>query len=168
VNIGIRLVWTASSLTALLISGCGILSWREVYCANQPHGSAQVCVEEICGLADCSVRIVVKRGWTKTQIPLARGCVIDFVQAAWVGSTVGVFVDGGTCQQVRAAYDVDAKRAVPFQTAADAIRSVIIQDYNVSPDELRAEGGDALKWATYPGDGQPRRSKDEFGKRYPH
>jgi hypothetical protein len=162
------LIWAIAFLMPIVFSGCGIATWREVYCSNQPHGNARACVQEKCGLADCSVEIAVKQDAVSELIGYARGCVIDFAQAAWVGSTVGVFVDGGTCQQIRAAYDLASKREVPFSAVEGAVRSAIIKEYGVSPNELKTAGGDIFKWATYPGDGLQRRSKDEFSIRYPH
>jgi hypothetical protein len=152
----------------IALSGCGVVTWKEVYCANQPHGNARACVAQKCGFADCSVRIKVDQGWRSAQISYRRGCTLNFAQASWVGPVVGVFVDGGYCQQIEAAYDVESNRAVPFSAAEVAVRSAVVREYGVGPGELKASGGDVLAWATYPGDGSPRRSKDEFSRRYPH
>jgi hypothetical protein len=155
-------------LVPIAFSSCGVVTWDEVYCSKQPHGNARACVEQKCGLSDCSVRISVKQGWRSEQIGYRRGCVINFAETSWVGSVAGIFVDGGYCQQIEAAYDVDSNRTVPFSTVEAAVRSAIVDDYRIDPSELRSAGGDVLTWATYPGDGRPRRSKDEFARRYPH
>jgi len=122
----------------------------------------------MCGFADCAVKIAVKQGWASQQIGFARGCVLDFAQAAWIGSTVGVFVDGGTCRQIRAAYDIVSRQEAPFSRVEGAVRMAIVNEYRVSADEIKASGGDSFGWAAYPGDGSRRRGKDEFDKRYPH
>jgi hypothetical protein len=152
----------------IALSGCGVVTWRDVYCANQPHGNARACVSQKCGFADCSVRIKIDQGWRSAQIGYRRGCTLNFAEASWVGPIVGVFVDGGYCQQIEAAYDVESNRTVPFSMAERAVRAAIARDYGVAPGELKAASGDVLTWATYPGDGNPRRSKDEFSRRYPH
>jgi hypothetical protein len=159
---------TFAVVTLVACSSCGVVTWRGVYCSNQTHGDARVCVEQKCGLADCSVRIEVDQGSRSEQIAYRRGCVINFAQASWTGPIVGVFVDGGYCQQIKAAYDVAANRVVPFSTVESVVKSAIIQDYRVGPSELKASSGDVLVWATYPGGGNPHRSKDEFARRYPH
>jgi hypothetical protein len=150
------------------LSGCGIVTWRGVYCSNQAHGNARTCVEEKCGLGDCSLRIVVEQGLRSEQIAYRRGCVLNFAEASWTGSVVAIFVDGGYCQQIEVAYDVALHRTVTVSTFEPALRSAIVEDYRVDPSELRAAGGDVFQWATYPGDGNPHRSKDEFVRRYPH
>jgi hypothetical protein len=45
-------------------------------------------------------------------------------------------------------------------------KAAIIKDYSVGPEELEASGGDIFTRATYPGDGNPHRSIDEFRSRY--
>jgi hypothetical protein len=166
VRLALRGAFAIVMLAAL--SSCGIVTWREVYCSNQAHGNARVCVEQKCGMADCSLRIVVDQGSRSEQIAYRRGCIINFAEASWTGSVVAIFVDGGYCQQIKAAYDVGAQRVVPVSTFEPALRSAIVDDYRVDLSELRAAGGDAFRWATYPGDGNPHRSKDEFARRYLH
>jgi hypothetical protein len=118
-------------------------------------------------LGDCSLRIVVEQGLRSEQIAYRRGCVLNFAEASWTGSVVAIFVDGGYCQQIEVAYDVALHRTVTVSTFEPALRSAIVEDYRVDPSELRAAGGDVFQWATYPGDGNPHRSKDVV-RRYPH
>jgi len=164
----VALLWAFSVLAPLTYSGCGVLTWHEVYNSNQPRGRSRVSLKEECGLADCSLRIAVEQGWSSTEIGFARGCVIDFAQAAWDGPIVGMFVDGGTCGQIRVAYDVASKQKVAFSRVEATVRLAIIDGYHVTGNELKAMHGDPFEWATYPADGNPRRSKDEFSGRYPH
>jgi hypothetical protein len=159
---------TGTVLLWLLLAGCGALGRQEIYSSAQPGGAAVLILEQRCGLSDCAVTIVVRRGWGSQRIAYRRGCTVNFAQAAWVGSVVGVFVDGGTCQSITAAYDVSSDRVIPFKVAAGAVRAAIIRNYGVKDSELAAVGGDAFRWATYPGDGLSRRSTVEFSKRYPH
>jgi hypothetical protein len=166
VRLALRGAFAVVTLTVL--SGCGIVTWQGVYCSNQTHGNARVCVEQKCGLGDCSLRIVVAQGSRHEQIAYRRGCVLNFAEAYWTGSVVATFVDGGYCQQMKAAYDVALQRTVPVSTFEPGLRSAIVEDYRVDSSELRAAGGDVFRWATYPGDGNPRRSTDEFARRYPH
>ena len=152
-------------LLASFAVGCGVITWREVYISDQPDGSGQVRVEQKCGLADCSVRIVAKRGWTPIQMAYRRGCNINFAQGAWVGSVVGVFVDGGSCGSIKAATDTASGAAAPFSAVEAALRAAIVKDYNVGAGELMAVGGDALEWATQ-SSRRSSRSSDEFHRRY--
>jgi len=92
---------------------------------------------------------------------------MTFAHAEWIGDTVAVFVDGGYCHQIRIAYDSKSRRSVDFKSVEDRLRSSIIKAYSVTERELEANDGDVFQWATYPGDGNPRRSKTEFHERYP-
>jgi hypothetical protein len=166
VNLVLRGLFAIATLAAL--SNCGVVAWREVYCSSASHSNVRACVEQKCGMADCSLRIVVYKGSGSEQIAYRRGCIINFAEASWTGSTIAMFVDGGYCQQLEVAYDAGAQRVVPASTFESALRSAIVNDYRVSPSELRAAGGDVFQWATYPGDGNPHRSKEEFARRYPH
>ncbi|HKA00107.1 MAG TPA: hypothetical protein VKE70_26535 [Candidatus Solibacter sp.] len=80
---------------------------------------------------------------------------------------MAIFVDGARCGTVRAAYDSASGHAINFDTVAADLRASITRDYNVTADELRANGGDVFKWATYAGNGHPNRGTNEFLKRYP-
>lgn len=93
-------------------------------------------------------------------------CVVFFAHAAWSGSVVVVFVDGGYCGQFRVAYDFTSDRLVDFKTAEPALRETIIRDYGVTAEELKSNSGDVLKWATYPGRCCSR-AVDDFRKRFP-
>jgi hypothetical protein len=92
--------------------------------------------------------------------------MVNFVHTAWLGSKVGVFVDGGYCGPIKVAYDVTAKRSIPFSDIEKDLRYSIIAEYGVTHKELEENGGDVLKWATYPGDGQSRRSMLLFRERH--
>jgi len=111
--------------------------------------------------------VVVSRGWPTEEI-IAGGndCVIRFAHAAWSGTRVAVFVDGSYCQTIKVAYDTASNRQFTFQHAEPWLREAIIGEYAVTPEELKGNGGDVLAWATYPGDGRPRRSSDEFRRRF--
>jgi hypothetical protein len=158
----------AVALLLLGLFGCrGIVIWGTVYSAASRDGSAQVLVQEKGCFADCAVQIVVKRGWHSEQIAWRSDCYITFAHAEWLGDVVAVFVDGTYCGQIRVAYDSRLRRSIDFKSAEDRLRSSIVRAYNVTAQELDANSGDVFRWATYPGDGNPRRSKDEFHKRYP-
>jgi hypothetical protein len=162
-------VFVSPSLAALaVLSGCGVLGWREVYSSRRPGGRTQITVEEKCGLADCSMRMILVENRHSVQLDYRRGCNINFVHAAWLGPVVGVFVDGGTCQQIKIAYDTVARTTVPFTNVEEALRAAITAEYAPDGAELRSAGGDIFQWATYPGDGSRRRSIEEFRKRHPH
>lgn len=79
-----------------------------------------------------------------------------------------MFVDTGFSHPIRTAFDVNSNRSVPFSMIDSAVRSSIIHDYGVRPSELKEANGNVFEWATYPGDGEPHRSMEEFRKRYPH
>jgi hypothetical protein len=149
--------------------GCrgGILFWGTVYSSKSPDRSAELFVQERGCLADCAVQIVVKRGWHTDRIAWKSDCVIEFAHAEWVGDTVAVFVDGGYCGQIRAAYNTRSRKAVDFKSAEQALRASITKAYRVTSSELEASNGDVFRWATYPGDGQPHRSMVEFRKQFP-
>ena len=85
-----------------------------------------------------------------------------FAHAVWIGTTVADFVDGLYCGAIKVAYDFNAKRAIPFSEVEKDMRLAIIAEYSVTQKELAENGGDALKWATYPGNGKWRRSSFEF------
>ena len=78
---------------------------------------------------------------------------------------VAVFADALWCGQIKVAYDTTAGRALDFKTTEPWLGEAIVDSYGVSADELAANGGDVLKWATYPGDGRFRRSMNEFRRR---
>jgi hypothetical protein len=82
----------------------------------------------------------------------------------------GVFVDGSYCGTSKAAYDVQAHRAVDFTSVEPWLKQAIVRDYDVTPEELRAKGGDVFAWATYPGGCRATdecRATDDFKKRWP-
>lgn len=164
----LRSLWISVLALAAFLAGCSVLGWREVYSCAMPGGKRSATVSENCGLSDCTVRVVVDGARGPTEIALRRGCNIYFAHAAWVGSVVGVFVDGGTCQTIGIAYDSASDTRVPFQAVEATLRASIGTDYGVGPKELAKTGGDVLAWATYPGDGSQRRSMVDFRKRHPH
>jgi hypothetical protein len=159
----VRLLCFAISLAAIIAAGCGVVFWREIYSCTQSDGGTEIRIEELCGLADCSVKIVATRGGQTTQIDYRRGCNVHFAHAAWVGPVVGVFVDGSSCQTTEAAYDASTQRSVPFSSVEGALRTAIVRDYGVTEGELQAAGGDVLKWAA-----NADRSRVEFRRRHPH
>jgi hypothetical protein len=149
------------------VSCRGILTWATVYESVAPDGAAKLQVQVTGCFADCAVRVVVKRGWRTEKIATGNDCVVNFAHAEWEGDTVAAFVDGAYCGPIQVAYDLRERRAVDFRAAEPWLRSSIVRSYGVTADELSANQGDVLQWATYPGDGRPRRSSDEFRKRFP-
>ena len=147
--------------------GCRIVAWGTVYSAISPDGNAELQVQEKACVTLCAVQIVVKRGWRTEQIAWRSDCVIDFVYAEWKGNTVTAFVDGSTCGQIKVAYDTDSHRPVDFKSTEEWLSESIIHAYTVTPQELQANNGNVFVWATYPCDGKPRRSMDEFRRRHP-
>jgi hypothetical protein len=117
-------------------SGCGILTWKAIYSCPRPGIKGAVRVEEMCGLADCNVRIVVTDRWLDTPVTQRRGCVVMFAHAAWLGNLVAIFVDGGYCGTIKAAYDVQAHRAVDFTSVEPWLKQAIVRDYHVTPDSI--------------------------------
>jgi hypothetical protein len=109
---------------------------------------------------------VVTHGWRSRQIAWKSDCVITFAHAAWSGRRVAVFVDGSVCGQIRAAYDTASDKVLDFKVVEPWLRAAIIDSYKVTPEELGANNGDVFAWASYPGDGEPRRSTEEFRRRY--
>jgi hypothetical protein len=149
----------------LLAMSCGILTWRTVYSSDSPDHRAQIAVQDRCGIPDCAVQVVAQRGWHTANIATKSDCVVFFAQAVWSGTVVAVFVDGTYCGTIKAAFDVATDRKVEFEAFAPQLQSAIIREYGVTADELRANGGDVFKWATYPGRCCSRGS-DEFRKRH--
>jgi len=136
-------------LLLLAFVGCrGIVTWGTVYSSASRNGEVELLVQEKGCFADCAVQVIVKRGWRTELIAWKSDCVINFAHADWAGNIVAVFVDGGPCGQIKAAYDTSSRDGV-------------------TPRELQADNGDVFAWATNPGDGNPRRSMDDFRRRYP-
>ena|SRR2546425_5982544 len=154
-------------LLLALVSCRGIVTWGTVYSSVSRNGEVELLVQEKGCFADCAVQVIVKRGWRTEQIAWKSDCVINFAHADWAGNIVAVFVDGGSCGQIKAAYDISSRRAVDFRSTERWLSNSIIKAYGVTPQELQTDNGDVFAWATYPGDGNPRRSMDEFRRRYP-
>ena len=150
----------------LAVLGCGLSRERTTYSSASPAGEIQV--REKCFLSKCTVEVVVDNGHHVDRIAGKHDCVTMFAHAAWSGSRVAVFVDGGACSPIRVAYDAASGRGLDFKIAEPWLRTSIIEQYLVTPSELRANSGDVFAWATYPGDGQPRRSTEAFRQRYRH
>jgi hypothetical protein len=150
-----------------MLFGCGgTLSWAPVCSFSAPNGKSEVRIEVKNCLADCDVQVLVKRGWHSDRIAWKSDCSVNFAHASWSGSRVGVFVDGGYCGPIKAAFDTELRHAIEFKMIKDELRNAIINSYRVTPEELLANEGDVFAWSTYPGDGKPRRSMEEFRKRY--
>lgn len=153
-------------LYLLLACGCGVLLWDSVYRSDAPDGKSTLQLQvRSCG-PDCEIRIVVGQWWRTTEIARRGDCVLEFAHVAWLGSVVSVFVDGVTCGQLRAAYDVAAERAVPFEETESWLADSIVKEYSVTNEEIEANAGDVFKWASYFGNERPRRSHREFRRRY--
>ena len=110
---------------------------------------------------------MLKSGWHTDTLASKTDCFVYFAHAEWSGTTVAAFVDGFYCGDIRVAYDMKARRLVDFRSAEAWLRGSMIKAYGVTDSELQSNKGDVFVWATYPGDGNPRRSKDEFHKRFP-
>ena len=155
-------------ILALMSTSCrGIVTWGTVYKSVSPDKKSELLVQEMACFADCVLRVVLKRGWHTEQIANKSDCFVNFAHAEWSGSTVAAFVDGFYCGDIRVAYDMKAGRVVDFKSAEPWLRRSIIKAYAVTDSELQSNKGDAFVWAMYPGDGNSRRSMDEFRKRFP-
>jgi hypothetical protein len=159
--------WALVALLALMSASCrGFLTWATVYRSVSPDKESELLVQETNCLSDCALRVVLSTGWRVKEIASKADCSVNFAHAEWSGTTVAAFVDGFWCGDIRVAYDVKARRAVDFQSAEPWLRSSIIKSYDVTDSELKSNQGDVFAWATYPGDGNARRSSDEFRKRF--
>lgn len=149
------------------LSACsGISTWKTVYSSVSPDRKESIRVEETNCFSDCTVRVVVSNGQETKTIAKKLDCAVFFAHAAWSGSLVAVFVDGVYCGDIRIAYDLASNRALDFRVAQGWLGEAIIREYAITPDELRANGDDVFKWATYPGHCCSR-AVDEFRKRFP-
>ena len=147
--------------------GCRIVTWGTVYAALSPDAEAELQVQEKACFEHCELQIVVKRSWSTEQLAWRSDCVIDFAHAAWEGPIVSVFVDGASCGQMKVAFDTNSHRSVDFKSTEKWLGNSISQAYGVTPQELESNHGNVFIWATYPCDGHPWRSTDEFRKRHP-
>jgi hypothetical protein len=70
-------------------------------------------------MATAALRIAghCEKRWRTTTLAEKRDCLIMFAHAAWSGTIVAVFVDGGYCGQIKAAYGLATGRAIDFGTA---------------------------------------------------
>lgn len=93
-------------------------------------------------------------------------CVVKFAHAAWRNRIASVFVDGAYCGQIKVVHDTEVGAPVNFGSTDSWLRDDIVAAYGVTSDELKANGGDIFKWATYPGGGGSPRSTVEFRNRY--
>jgi hypothetical protein len=157
------LFWAALAIVLVTMYGCGVVFWREVYSSTRSDGKARAGVEELCGLANCTTKVVVKHDRVYAQIDHRRGCNITFAEAVWVGPTIGVFVEDSTCPPTKVAYDTSVASTVPFARIEEALRADIAKTYGVSQAELQAAGGDVFRWA-----GDSARARSEFRARHPH
>lgn len=157
----------AGAATLLVASGCcSIFGWSTLYAERSPDGRGELRVEVRNCFADCAVRAVVQQGWTTVELASRNDCNLNFAHAAWRGTRVAVFVDDPICGQIREAYDLATRSPADFEAAKPWLNASIVGSYSVTPAELAAEGGDALAWATCSRDGNPRRSRNEFARRY--
>jgi hypothetical protein len=69
-------------------------------------------------------------------------------------------------EPIKVAYDAVANHKVDFNRAKSWLEEALIRDYSVTPEELRANDADILKWATWPGHCCSR-AADEFTGRHP-
>lgn len=151
----------------LVLSGCLTLSGHNpTYTFPAADQRSEVRIEQYdCGFGDCAIRVVLKHGWRYAYLANRSDCALNFAHAAWQEGRVSIFVDGGYCGQIKTAFDAANWSNLDFTTTEAWMRAAIIADYSVTPEELQANHGDVFAWATYPGDGKPRRSVQEFQKR---
>lgn len=158
----------AAVLVFLMLAGCrGIVTWGTLYTSESGDKSATVAVQETNCFGDCEVRIVVKRGWHSNEIASKADCSINFAHAEWAGDTVSIFVDDLYCGQTRVAFNTRSGQIVDFRSTESWLGNSIIKAYAVTAAELQTNGGDVFRWATYPGDGRPRRSMEDFHRQHP-
>jgi hypothetical protein len=146
---------------------CGLF-WTTAYKAASPDGKATVIVQVRSNFSDQSIRVLLERGSDSQLLIRGYDCLLNFAHAAWSGTRVAVFIDGVYCHTLHAAYDMATNRSVDSRTVEPWLAADIIKSYAVTPDELKENGGNVFKWATYPGDGNPHRAGAEWRKRYPH
>jgi hypothetical protein len=164
-----RRAWVVGlGVAALLVATgcCSIFGWSTLYSSRSPDGRGELRVEVRNCWADCTLRAVVQQGWTTVELAVRHDCDPNFAHAAWKGSRVAVFVDGFWCGQIRATHDVTTGHAFAFDEAREWLGASIVKAYAVTPAELAANHGDAFQWAVYPGDAKPRRSMEEFRRRF--
>jgi hypothetical protein len=151
-----------------LLAGClSLSSGHPTYTFPSPDQRSEIRIEQYnCGFADCAIRVVLKRGWRYAYLTDRSDCALNFAHAAWHEAKVSVFVDGGHCGAIKTAFDIANWSNLSFSATEEWMREAVIADYAVSPEELQANQSDVFKWATYPGDGKPRRSVQEFQKRF--
>jgi hypothetical protein len=155
------------TITAVLLtvelSSCGVVFWTTEYTSSQPDGKASIEVQLRGCLDDCALRIVAKQDRRAKQIAWGNDCIVSFAEAAWSGSTVAIFVDGGTCPPIRVAYDFSKEQRVDFESFAPSLRAAIVKDYAVTSEELEQAEGDVFRWITDPK--LVQRARIEFRKR---
>lgn len=111
--------------------------------------------------------MVVRDRSSATIVARASDCLVSFAHAAWNGSRVGIYVDGTYCGPIEVAYDTSARRVEPFSVMAKEVAASIVASYGVTAEELAANGGNAIKWASCDNEPAPSRSIREFEKRFP-
>jgi hypothetical protein len=153
--------WVAFTLLACRV----MLTWETVYSSKSPDATAELLVQRSNCFADCLIRVVVNQGWQSEEIERRSDCVVMFAHAAWRSDVVAIFIDGLYCGPIKVAFNTKTRRVIGFETSEHWLRASIEESYAVSADELRSNGGDVFKWATYPGDGRVRRSSEEFRRR---
>jgi hypothetical protein len=152
----------------LMLSACGgVLTWKTVYSSRSPNANGEIRLEETGCFADCTVQVVVSKGWHTTTLITKSACAVMFAHAIRVGSVAAVFVDGSYCGDIRVAYDISVGRAVDFKIVEQKLKEAIVREYGVTPEEIHVRGDDVLKWATYPGRCCSR-AVDEFRTCYLH
>ena len=145
-TLALRQTLLPTVLSIGLCVSCGVLSWRDVYVSRQLSGRGTIKLQEMCGFSDCSIRVLVSNGSRSRQILYRRGCAVKFADAIWVGSRVGLFVQGGSCQRVELGFDINDAREIEFSELANSLRGALMKEYGISKRELEAAGGDVFDW----------------------
>jgi hypothetical protein len=161
-----RLVFVCLTVTVIALLSYYAFYWSTVYASTSSDGARRIEVQKAACIADCVVRVILKEGWRTTTIASGSDCWLSFVQAAWSSPIVGVFVDGRICGQMKVAYDIEARRSVPFTKIESALGNAIVRGYSVTTDELVKVHGDPLVWATYDQQEPPSRALADFRRRY--
>ena len=142
-------------------------SGEPTYTFLAPDQRSEIRIEQYdCGFADCAIRVVLKHGWRYAYLANRSDCSLNFAHATWQEGKVSVFVDGAYCGQIKTAFDIANWSNLNFTATEAWMRAAIVDHYSVTPLELQASEGDVFRRATYPGDGKPRRSVQEFQKRF--
>ncbi|MFN7922906.1 MAG: hypothetical protein U0Q16_22565 [Bryobacteraceae bacterium] len=163
-----RALLVVASLIALTYAACpGYIRWRTVYSVPSPDGKAELVVQEAgCFAEECNVRAAVNYKWRTKVLGVEGDCAFVFAHAAWRGPQVSVLVNNIWCRNIFAAFDTATGEAVDFASTEEWLKQSLIDTYSITFGELEAYNDDPIQWAAHAGDGRPRRSVEEFDRRF--